>query len=121
MLCSPPSPRRGDGSTIFGPAALPPSPRLQFGKKVHQDATYKLYAAVTSGMRSGAAGEPFPRDLATKEHAEKMMKGLSSFAAEYEFYELIKKDAERKISWSLEQAELLKAKERLSVLVIAGM
>lgn len=76
-----------------------------FGKKVHERATYELYAAATTGMRSGLVGEPFPRDVNAKAEAESVLHSLSRFAPEFELYELIKDHSVRNISRSLRERE----------------
>lgn len=77
----------------------------QFGRKLHQQATYELYAAATTGMRSGLFGEPFPRDLAAKAGAERRLDQLPRSAPDYQLYELIKEHSEREIRQSIKQAE----------------
>lgn len=78
----------------------------QFGKKTYETATHSLYAAATTGMRSGTPGEPFPRDLEAKQKAEALLRNLSRTSAEYQLYDLIKQHSEREITDAIREGEL---------------
>ncbi len=60
---------------------------------LHQEISRQLFAAAVSGMRSGVAGEPMPRDLADKKAAEDILAGLSRLSPAYELFDHIRKSA----------------------------
>jgi hypothetical protein len=56
----------------------------QFGKKTVNGAISDLFASTIRGVRSGTPGEPFPRDLQTKQEAGKALAELPRFSPAYE-------------------------------------
>jgi transcriptional regulator with XRE-family HTH domain len=64
-----------------------------------------LYSATISGVRSGTAGEPFPRDLETKAACEAVLAGLSKFSPAFELYDGLLKSAEAEIAYALRERE----------------
>lgn len=64
-----------------------------------------LYGCAIGGMRSGTAGEPFPRDLEAKQEYEKILAGLSKFSPAYELYDGLLKNTEAEIKRALRERE----------------
>ena len=64
-----------------------------------------LFSSAARGIRSGTAGQPFPRDLEAKAGCEKILQGLSRFSPAYEVYEALLKDAEMNIARQLRERE----------------
>ncbi|MEH2499855.1 transcriptional regulator with XRE-family HTH domain [Bradyrhizobium sp. AZCC 1678] len=64
-----------------------------------------LFSASVGGMRQGTAGEPFPRDVETKESAEQILATLSKFSPVYELYDSLLKNAQGEIARSLRERE----------------
>ncbi|AVT77538.1 hypothetical protein RPPS3_34760 [Rhodopseudomonas palustris] len=64
-----------------------------------------LYRSAISGLRSGVAGQPMPRDLETKKKCEEILATLPRFSPSFELYDALLKDATRDIERSLKQAE----------------
>lgn len=58
-----------------------------------------LWAATFSGGRSGIAGEPFKEDLEIREHAEKILCGLSRLDPAHKFYSGLLQTARDNIEW----------------------
>jgi len=77
----------------------------QFGKERLDNALSSLFAAASSGVRSGTVGEPCPRDVKVKELAEKALNEIPRFSPAYRLYEWLKKGAERDIDRSLKERE----------------
>jgi Helix-turn-helix. len=80
----------------------------QYGPKVLEQAMYELYAAATTGMKSGTAGEPFPQDIHMRDAATEVLAKTPRHLPEYDLYEMIKRSAESDIARSLAEAELVK-------------
>jgi len=64
-----------------------------------------LFSSATGGMRSGTAGEPFPRDVEAKAECEKILADLSKFSPAYELYDGLLKNAEDEIKRALRDRE----------------
>ena len=64
-----------------------------------------LFSSAARGIRSGTAGQPFPRDLEAKAGCEKILQGLSRFSPAYEVYEALLKEAEMNIARQLRERE----------------
>jgi NAD(P)-dependent dehydrogenase (short-subunit alcohol dehydrogenase family) len=58
-LCSPPSPRPANGSTIFGPAAFPPLPRLPSRTQWANGTGTIVFIGATASRRGGAKTAAF--------------------------------------------------------------
>ena len=56
-------------------------------------------------MRSGIAGEPFPRDIEAKKECENILADLSKFSPAYELYDGLLKNAEAEIKRALRDRE----------------
>jgi transcriptional regulator with XRE-family HTH domain len=70
---------------------------LERAKQVSPDAMQRLseslFSSAISGVRSGVAGEPFPRDIKLKNDAEATLAALSRISPAYTLYEWIKEHA----------------------------
>jgi transcriptional regulator with XRE-family HTH domain len=78
----------------------------QYGKERLDNARSSLYAAASTGMRSGTLGQPFPQDIRLKELAEKALNETPRYSPAYRLYEWLKKGAEQDIERSLKEREL---------------
>lgn len=56
-------------------------------------------------MREGIAGEPFPRDLETKEKSESILARLSKFSPAYELYDGLLQHSDAEIKRALKRRE----------------
>ena len=52
------------------------------------------FGSAIGGLRSGAPGEPMPRDLSMKEESEKILQSLPRFSPAFELYDALRKHAE---------------------------
>jgi transcriptional regulator with XRE-family HTH domain len=68
-----------------------------FGPDVLERARNNLFGAAISGIKSGVPGQPFPRDVETRDKAEAVLRQISPLSPEFELYEGVKKTAERDI------------------------
>ncbi|KPF90587.1 hypothetical protein IP86_25610 [Rhodopseudomonas sp. AAP120] len=75
------------------------------GSEAQKEAISSLYGSAISGLRSGVAGQPMPRDLETKKKCEEILATLPRFSPSFELYDALLKDATRDIERSLKQAE----------------
>lgn len=66
-----------------------------------------LAAGASEGMRSGTAGEPYPRDLEDRRQAEVVLARLSRLSPAYELFEEIHRHAEDSIRRSLRDGQYL--------------
>ncbi len=64
-----------------------------------------LFRSSIGGMRSGIAGEPFPRDREAMAECEKILATLSKFSPAYELYDWLLKNAEAEIKRALRDRE----------------
>ncbi|WP_339030443.1 restriction endonuclease [Bradyrhizobium symbiodeficiens] len=64
-----------------------------------------LFSSSIGGVRQGAAGEPFPRDVETKLKCEEILANLSRFSPAYELYDGLLKNAESEIARSIRERE----------------
>ncbi len=64
-----------------------------------------LYSASVSGVRQGSPGEPFERDVESKQKCEEILATLSKFSPAYELYDGLLKHAQREIDSSLRERE----------------
>ena len=62
------------------------SAALQIGEDAREQIASALYSAMASGMRGGAAGEPFPEDLALEADASAVLPTLSRFDPAHDLY-----------------------------------
>ena len=70
-----------------------------------------VYACATSGMRSGQAGEPFPRDLDDVAQADIVLAKLSRLDPAYRLFNAIKESAQRSIDEKLRAEEMFEEEE----------
>ncbi|MBA4752867.1 MAG: helix-turn-helix domain-containing protein [Sphingopyxis sp.] len=70
-----------------------------------------LSGSAMSGMRSGTVGEPTKRDLNTLEKAETALATMPRFAAAFPLYEMVLKDAQRHISDSIREGQIIDEEE----------
>jgi transcriptional regulator with XRE-family HTH domain len=77
----------------------------QFGRGVLDEAIGGLFRSAISGVRSGNIGEPTPKDLATKQGAEKALAELPRFSPAFGLYESIAKHAAWSIDMSVRDGE----------------
>ena len=77
-----------------------------FGKDVLESAISSIYRSGVTGVRSGAPGEPFDRDLNAKASSEAVLSTLALLSPAHRLYDLIKRSAERDIASSLRDREL---------------
>jgi hypothetical protein len=68
-----------------------------FGPDVLERARNSLFGAAVAGVKSGVAGQPYPRDVETQRKAEAVLRQISPLRPEFELYEGVKKTAERDI------------------------
>lgn len=66
----------------------------QVSPDVLKEAIGALMSSAVSGVRSGTAGEPMPRDVSMKEKSEAILKSLSRFSPAYKLYDGVRKHAE---------------------------
>ena len=78
---------------------------------VLERAVFQLYACATSGMRSGQAGKPMPRDLDDVAQADLVLSKLSRLDPAHRLFSLIKESAQRSIDETLRAAEMLEEEE----------
>ena len=72
-----------------------------------EHAVIQLYASATSGVRSGQAGKPMPRDLQDVAQADLVLAKLSRLDPAHRLYTIIKASAQRSIDETLEASKLL--------------
>ena len=77
----------------------------QIGAETYKTVISAFFRCAVGGLRSGTAGEPFPRDIETKEDCEKILAGLSKFSPAYELYDELLKNAEAEIKRALRERE----------------
>jgi len=70
----------------------------QVGPDALKNVFRSLYGAAVSGMRSGTAGEPMPRDLETKKRCEGILQTLPRFSPAFELYDGLSSERMRKIT-----------------------
>lgn len=66
----------------------------QVGPDALKHAIGALFSSAISGVRSGTAGEPMPRDISMKEQSEQILKSLPRFSPAHKLYDGIRKHAE---------------------------
>ncbi|MDA9537736.1 hypothetical protein ACM41_16505 [Bradyrhizobium sp. CCBAU 21362] len=64
-----------------------------------------LFSSSVGGIRQGTAGEPFARDVETKESCEQILATLSKFSPAYELYDGLLKHAQGEIARSLRERD----------------
>jgi hypothetical protein len=79
--------------------------------EVLEHAVVQLYACATSGMRSGQAGKPMPRDLEDVAQADIVLAKLSRLDPAYRLFNAIKESAQRSIDEALRAAEMFEEGE----------
>ncbi|HEX4196631.1 MAG TPA: helix-turn-helix domain-containing protein [Caulobacteraceae bacterium] len=72
-----------------------------------EHAIIQLYASATSGVRSGQAGKPMPKDLQDVAQADLVLAKLSRLDPAHRLYTIIKASAQRSIDETLEASKLL--------------
>jgi hypothetical protein len=77
----------------------------RISSKAFKNIASALFSASVGGIRQGVPGEPFPRDLETKENCEKILSTLSKFSPAYELYSDLLKHAKAEIARSFRQRE----------------
>lgn len=70
----------------------------QLGEKSLKQSQGALYGAAIGGIRTGAAGEPMPRDIKMKELSEEVLRTLPRFSPSFELYDMLRKHAEAEIA-----------------------
>ncbi|HZK98732.1 MAG TPA: restriction endonuclease [Caulobacteraceae bacterium] len=78
---------------------------------VLEHAFIQLYACATSGMRSGQAGKPLPRDLEDVAQAELVLSKLSRLDPAYRLFTAIRDSAQRSIDETLRAEEMFEEEE----------
>lgn len=73
--------------------------------EAYKSITSALFASAVGGMREGIAGEPFPRDLETKEKSESILVRLSKFSPAYELYDGLLQHSDAEIKRALKRRE----------------
>ncbi|WP_316176348.1 helix-turn-helix domain-containing protein [Bradyrhizobium sp. SZCCHNRI1073] len=66
----------------------------QVSSDLLKEAIGALFGSAISGIRTGTAGEPMPRDVAMKEESETILRSLPRFSPAYELYDGLRKHAE---------------------------
>lgn len=77
------------------------------GVSPHRNLASSLYAAATSGVRSGIPGEPFPEDITIKAKAEEVIAHLSTGDPAYAMYNDIREHSEHNINRSLAEGRAM--------------
>jgi transcriptional regulator with XRE-family HTH domain len=72
----------------------------QIGSDTLKGAISSLYGSAISGLRTGTAGEPMPRDLEMKQACEEILHSLPRFSPAFELYDVLRKHAEGGIAES---------------------
>lgn len=70
-----------------------------------------LSGGAMSGMRSGTVGEPTKRDLNARDNAEAVLATMPRLAAAFPLYEMVLKDAQRHISDSIREGQIIDEEE----------
>lgn len=79
----------------------------QVDLELAEGATDRLFAMAVSGVRSGVAGEPMPRDVADRDKAIAMLSRLSRLSPAYRLYDEVRRSAEASIAYAHRQAEAM--------------
>ena len=66
-----------------------------------------LFAAATSGRRSGRPGQPFPEDIQQRDRSAELASTLPPGSVEATFYRSLEKSAIEGIQWFAERGEQL--------------
>jgi transcriptional regulator with XRE-family HTH domain len=77
----------------------------QVGMEAFKRMNSALFGSAIGGMKQGAAGQPFPRDVEAKADSEKILATLSKFSPAYELYDGLRKEAETQIKHALRDRE----------------
>lgn len=72
----------------------------QVGPEALKRAIGALFSSAISGVRSGTAGEPMPRDVSMKEQSEQILQSLPRFSPAHKLYDGIRKHAEEGLTES---------------------
>ncbi|WP_426418989.1 helix-turn-helix domain-containing protein [Bradyrhizobium genosp. A] len=72
----------------------------QVGPEALKHAIGALFSSAISGVRSGTAGEPMPRDVSMKEQSEQILQSLPRFSPAHKLYDGIRKHAEEGLAES---------------------
>lgn len=75
------------------------------GADALKDVGSSLYSASVGGMRQGVAGEPFARDIESKQKCEEILATLSKFSPAYELYDGLRRQADGEIARSKRERE----------------
>jgi transcriptional regulator with XRE-family HTH domain len=78
-----------------------------FGEQAVRDTTSNLFSSAISGVRSGAAGQPFPEDIALLEAANKVLAKLGAFDPAHHLYEGLRKYAQQAIDSQVAERKLV--------------
>jgi hypothetical protein len=79
----------------------------QFGKRVLDEATARLFNSAISGVRSSVVGEPAGADLEMKSGAEQAIAELPRFSPAFALYDSIARHAAWSINMSIRDGEAL--------------
>ena len=77
------------------------------GIKEHRDLSTAIFAASTSGMRSGTPGQPFEFDVQLKTMAEQRLAHLTKSDPTFELYRSLRDHASRDIKIQLEEGRIM--------------
>jgi hypothetical protein len=72
----------------------------QVGPETLKHAIGALFSSAISGVRSGTAEEPMPRDVSMKEQSEQILQSLPRFSPAHKLYDGIRKHAEEGLAES---------------------
>lgn len=82
------------------------------GNEAMKKVSSALYASSFSGVRQGAPGKPFPRDLMVRDEATKLMESMGRFDPAYKLYEHVRESALRDIERQLEEGKRMDEQDR---------
>ncbi len=76
----------------------------QQGPKILKDMRSTLYSASVYRSKQGRPGQPFPQDVKMRDQAIEALQRTPRFSPAYELYEMLRKNAEGEIKYSLDRA-----------------
>ena len=75
------------------------------GDDCYNTVSARLHASVTSGVRSGDVGKPFPADIKQRDRSRSVVATLTVGSPAHRFYTSLVKSAQESIRWTQEQHE----------------
>jgi len=76
-------------------------------KEALEEVSSALYASSITGVRHGAPGKPFPRDLLVRDEATKLMESMGPFDPAYKLYQSVRESALCDIERQVEMGRIM--------------